>query len=267
MADTDLMWKPEKDFAGSLAQGARPSQQDAYAFSEPSHGDKPGDLLLVLADGMGGHQGGSVASRTAVESYFDAWFETTTAPLLQQRMLDCLEFANRCIEDTADQADGTLDGMGCTLVAVFIRQRQLSWISVGDSPMWLFREGKLDRLNAEHSMRPILASRVAAGQMTADQAACHPERNHLISALVGAPITMIDAPDTPISLQPGDIILAASDGILTLSENSLQQLLSNHSAVDAGDLAQLLLDAVAAEEHPKQDNTTVAIIRVPVSIS
>ena len=133
--------------------------------------------------------------------------------------------------------------------------------------MWLFRDGKLTRLNEEHSMRPILAARVAAGHITQEDAARHPERNHLISALVGAPITMIDAPDNPVALQPGDIILAASDGILTLSEDNLQQILRSHSTADACDLAQMLLDAVAAEDHPKQDNTTVAIIRVPASTS
>jgi serine/threonine protein phosphatase PrpC len=259
---SEPLWKAEENFAGSLIQGKRSSQQDAYAFFDPGDTD---ELLLVLADGMGGHQGGSVASQTAVHSFIDAWGQSGDAPLVQERMLDCLQFANRCIEEEAESSNGALDGMGCTLVAVLVHHQQLRWVSVGDSPLWLYRDGQLQRLNLEHSMRPILAARVAAGHMTEAQAAHHPERNHLLAAVNGGPLAMIDIPEEATPLQAGDIILAASDGLFILPDNRIIELLESQREHGANTLAQCLLEAVEAENHPKQDNTTVAIIQVPAS--
>ena len=75
--------------------------------------------------------------------------------------------------------------MGCTLLAVVLAQEGLYWISVGDSPLWLWRAGRLHRLNQDHAYRSILAHRVHEGEMSADDAARHPDRNALISAVTG----------------------------------------------------------------------------------
>jgi len=252
----------ETDFAGGYTIGARESQQDMYAFSSPDDSAR-GELLIVVSDGMGGHRGGQMASQTAVSAFFEHWFnEPQNAPA--ERLHQALLAANHRIATVAADNPTELEGMGCTFVAaVFSPLEGLHWISVGDSSLFLFRDGKLTRLNEEHSMRSVLEKEVLAGKITEKEAANFPGRSQLLSALNGEEISMIDLPDLPTPLCPGDMVLAASDGLLTVDTATITKLMTAHGKGPAAELVRKLLDAVAAKRMPKQDNTTVAILRVP----
>ncbi len=115
-------------------------------------------------------------------------------------------------------------GMASTLVAVVIKKDTIQWISVGDSPLWLYSNGELSRLNADHSMKPILEEHVKLGKLTTEEAATHPDRNMLRSAVVGTYIKYIDQSLDALELSPGDIILSGSDGIETLSEAEISEI-------------------------------------------
>ena len=131
-------WRGE----GGQHQGARPYQEDSWALR--TLGD--GTLLAVVADGMGGHAGGAVASKVAVEAFVHAIEQGGGLP-------DGLQDANAAVGRTA-AGKAELAGMGATLVAAQVRGDEVRWVSVGDSPFFMVSAGKLERLNADHSMAP-----------------------------------------------------------------------------------------------------------------
>jgi len=229
----------EVDFAGRQIQGTRPSQEDFFAFSE----QPGGGLLAVLADGVGGHVGGNIASQTAACGFSEG-FEIAEGSV-PNRLRSALNLANDRVGAAVDQNPGLTD-MATTIVAVHVQERQLHWLSVGDSLLILFRGGKLQRLNADHS---------AIGQ---NPAATH---NLILSAISGLRIPMVDAPENAFPLLPGDIVIAASDGILTLTTGEIAAYCSVTRKSSACDIVQTLLRRVGAKERAHQDNTTIVAIK------
>ena len=267
----------ERDFAGAQLLGTRDEQQDAYAFSIVGSPDEPesaASLFVVLADGMGGHFGGRQASLAAVQGGVDAFFGHVEkqdknavgargeSALSSGCMAAVLSAANRSLGLAIRREPGQMEGAGTTFLAFAVSRSKLIWISVGDSPLLLWRGGKLGRFNADHSMRSILAEKVKQGQMPAADLADHPERNVLISALLGGAIEEIDAPTTAFDLQHGDTIVAASDGLLTLTGPEIGAVLRKSRKKPARGVALSLLDAVTAKRRPSQDNTTVAVVHI-----
>ncbi|MGB8354712.1 MAG: protein phosphatase 2C domain-containing protein [Chthoniobacteraceae bacterium] len=253
---------PEKDFAGRQARGARGHQEDAYAFTDISSTDgshREEGLLAVIADGMGGHTSGERASELALESFIDAFHEA--GGTLRERLKNAAVAANDALaEELKRQPE--LEGMGTTLLAVGVTKNGAEWVSVGDSPLYLWSRNKLTRLNEDHSFRPVLQEMLALGKITPPEMARHPFRNLLRAAITGAEIELIDLSEEPVALHEGDMILAATDGIQTLSDDAIAAILAKASmANDAFVLASGLVQGVLAAGHPKQDNTTVAIIK------
>jgi PPM family protein phosphatase len=226
-----MAWRGE----GAQHQGARAYQEDSWALRTLADGA----LLAVLADGMGGHAGGAVASRLAVGAFLMAMEQGGS-------LANALDAANRAVGEAA-RRDPALDNMGTTLVAAVLENDEVRWISVGDSPFYLAARGRLERLNADHSMVPQIEALVARGIMTAEQAAYHPGRHTLREAVMGKPLTLID--EGRRGLQPGDRLLVCSDGIETLDANGIVRA--------AARPVQALIDAVLAVGAPGQDNVTV----------
>ena len=166
--------------------------------------------------------------------------------------------ANNALSSAID-AHPALDGMGTTVVAAVISQRGLEWISVGDSPLWLFREGQLRRLNADHSMAAVFADLVAVGRMTQEEAATDPKRHALRSAVMGDDIHLIDVSSQPVALKRGDRVILASDGLLTLADDEIARILQTMQAAPLSEVSDALIQAVEDAAHPHQDNTTVLL--------
>ena len=245
-------------FAARQIPGKREYQEDDYGLLDGRDLGLDGNehSMLLVADGMGGHVGGATASgllsKTFVEQYPQA-----SGPIVD-RLRDCLEAANKAI-DAAIAENPALDSMGSTLLAAVISSEGLNWISVGDSPLWLFRKGQLERLNADHSMAPVLADLVTTGRMTAEEAAQDPRRHSLRSAVMGDDIPLIDVSSQPVAVQQGDRLLLASDGLLTLSDQEIAAILKKTQDAPLADSAEALIQAVEDAEHPHQDNTTVLL--------
>ena len=159
------------------------------------------------------------------------------------------------------QSAFSLSDMGATLVAALVIGPVLYWVSVGDSLLWLFRDGELLRLNEDHSMRPLLLELAEAGELSEEEILYHPAAHQLRSVVHGRDLPLVDMAAEGYPLEAGDVILLASDGIETLSAAALTKTLQAH-ADDAGALTQALLDGVAAAGAPRQDNTTVLAYRV-----
>ena len=151
--------------------------------------------------------------------------------------------------------------MGATLLAVVVAGTRAFWLSVGDSPLFHFRAGALTQLNDDHSLAPQIDMLVEAGLLDAESALTHPNRNTLTSAVVGTEIPKIDCPQKPASLQSGDILIAASDGIQFLSGEELEHTLICHEQLSSAELVNQILDKLHQLEIPDLDNIGVALIR------
>jgi PPM family protein phosphatase len=220
---------------GSQHQGARPYQEDSWALV--TLGD--GSLLAIVADGMGGHAGGAVASKLAVDAFVHA---------VEQGggLADGLQDANEAVRIGAERKP-ELAGMGATIVAAQVRGDEVRWISVGDSPFFLLSAGKLERLNADHSMAPQIDALVARGMLTAEEAEQHPGRHTLREAVMGDPLTLIDKGSRRLGVDAR--LLLCSDGVQTLTA---EEIVAAASRPASGLVEQVL---AAAKDH--QDNVTV----------
>lgn len=246
-------------YDAGIGQGRRARQEDEYGVFELPPELDAGDLLLVLADGMGGEQAGARASNLAVRSFIET-YDQVVADTIPGRLEDTLLLVNDRIALEVATDPRHLGGMGCTLVAVVLADEGVYWISVGDSPLWLWRRGRLRRLNQDHAYRSVLAHHVSNGEMSAADAARHPDRNALISALTGDKLSLVDLPRQAYPLNNGDQLLLASDGVLTLAEREIAAVLAGGVPGETGP-CQRLLAAVTARQHATQDNTTVLWVR------
>ena len=244
----------EGRFAARQIPGGREYQEDDYGLIESGASDR--DEVLVIADGMGGQVSGDTASHTVIKTFIETYSDTTG--LISDRLRACLKAANDALA-SAIGAHPALAGMGTTVVATVISQRGLEWISVGDSPLWLFREGQLRRLNADHSMAAVFADLVAVGRMTEEEAATDPKRHALRSAVMGDEIHLIDVSSQPVALKRGDRVVLASDGLLTLADGEIARILQTMQDAPLSEIAEALIQAVEDAAHPHQDNTTVLL--------
>lgn len=227
--------------------GKREHQEDSYLVRH-----YPAGTLAVLCDGMGGHQFGALASSTAAKEFVDAFEGDSDSPV-SQRLLNALEAANAAVR--AAFSDVGAYG-GTTLVAAYIGGGVLWWVSVGDSPLYLWRHHRLIRLNEDHSMRAVYMQYVQSGCLTFEEAVM---RGHALrSAVTGEAISMIDSSVTPYPLLPGDRIILTSDGTDDLLYTSVladdvKALLDERS----GNLAVRITEACRLLENPYADNVTV----------
>ncbi len=241
----------------SIAQwiGCREKQEDSYRVKY-----FPDGLLVVVADGMGGHHFGEVASAEAVCAFEDSFAESASAEQpVAERLMAALHAANdavgRAFSDSCKRG-------GTTLVAAFMGQGVIRWVSVGDSPLLLWRGGRLLRLNADHSLRAILMDYVSAGTMSHSEAM---QRGHqLRSALCGGEMSLVDSPATPQPLLPGDRIIVATDGVddLLLTpvlSDEVRELLSDRD----GNLSVRVVEACQALNDAGADNVTVVSVDWP----
>lgn len=247
-------------FAGNLDQGARKSQQDSFGFVPPDDLGGQDRLLLLVADGMGGYAGGDVASSEAVAAFVEGFFAREGIPIVE-RLVEAAYDANERIYELI-RVDSSLGGMGTTLVGAYVEGPLLHWVSVGDSPLYLYRNGEVIRLNAEHSMREEMAQKVASGELTEEEAAAHPDRNCLLSALNGHPIEMMDAPDEPFRLFRGDLLIACSDGVLTLDPKRFRKAIEITRDEPAAEVVRRVLRDIRGRRRDTQDNATVAVIKM-----
>lgn len=254
---TKIVWRA----AGDLIKGGRAYQEDAFGIDAGSAGDAS-RMLLVLADGMGGHAGGAVASALAIERFHLA--VATGSEEAEARLARALVETNEAIGARAT-ADDTLAGMGCTLVAAWLDELKLTWISVGDSPLWLYDGERLTRLNEDHSMAPVLAARVRRGEMTANAAARHPSRNALRSAVTGEEIHLVDLAHATIPAAGDVLVVLASDGILTLDDEEIAAELNRSWQQEPARIVAGLLEAVAGKGVPDQDNATVVVAKATIA--
>jgi PPM family protein phosphatase len=230
-----------EQYAGTDTGRQRRANEDSHLARAP---------LFVVADGMGGAQAGEVASRIAIESFQDglqdaAAPETALAELTQRANAHIHELSH----SNAEQA-----GMGTTLTAVYVGEREISIAHVGDSRAYRLRDGVLERLTEDHSLVDEL---LRQGRLTPEEALEHPQRSVITRAL--GPEGVVEVDTRSYSARDGDVYLLCSDGLTTmLSEDRLAELLLAHASLrEAGEAL-----IAAANEAGGRDNITVVLLRV-----
>ncbi len=216
-------------------------------------------MVAILADGMGGHAAGALAAQTICDTFIDRYVKASGEAT--ERLQSSLFAANRELALKV-KADDELAGMGATAVGLSVGTWGAHWISVGDSPLFLYRDRELVVLNEDHSMAPVLDKMAERGEISHRDAKADGRRHFLRSAVSGSEIEMVDRSVMPLPLSPDDYLVIASDGIQTLENDAIRNCVAAHCAAGANRVATELLAAVEAEGIPHQDNATVLVIKV-----
>jgi protein phosphatase len=204
--------------------------------------------LIAVADGMGGHQGGEVASATALEVLLAEYVE-------RHDLRDAAVAANDAVYDRSLE-DDAVRGMGTTLTAAVVGDDHETLIfgHVGDSRAYLFRDGELRRVTTDHSLVEEL---LLAGELTEDEAFRDPRRSQITRAVGLEPGVEVDL--YPVALVAGDRVLLCSDGLTDMvRDDVLTEALANEPDPEA--VAQRLVDA--ANANGGVDNITVVVADV-----
>lgn len=229
----------------------RKSNQDYTA----TFTNQKNQLLALLADGMGGHQAGDIASRQAVEEIGIAWEATTIddSEKAVQWFLQHIQQTNQRIFEKG-QSQPTLSGMGTTLEVVTLLDNHLALAHVGDSRIYLFREQRLIALTEDHSLVNAL---LKSGEITQEMAENHPRKN-IITRSLGMPGSL--EVDVAIHrIEDHDQLLLCSDGLTNMvSEPKITQILLEAASLQ--DASQRLIDEANAKGG--LDNITVLLIDV-----
>ena len=241
----------------SMAQtvGARQEQQDSMYCSNWNDGRtiQTRGLLAAVSDGIGGLKDGNVASQTAMQTMRTLFHQETAAIPAADFLLKLAAAAQKKVY--ALNANGA--NCGATLVSVLIRGRNLWFLSIGDSHIYLYRAGALLQLNREHTLgRENAEKQTLTGKgeaLTAKRAGA------LTSYLGKKDLTLIDRSLQPMKLLPGDRIVLMSDGVFnTLSDDEIIRCLRT----DPASCAQSMITAVDQKQNPRQDNASVVVISV-----
>lgn len=246
----------ELDIATAETIGSRAEQQDAATIVRIGEGGEA--ALLVLADGLGGHADGAQAARIVIETFRERAASGAFGGLNPDcdALDEAIEEANGRIRSAGDPMDER--GMGSTAVAAVVAEGRLDWVSVGDSHLYVWRRGRLAKLNADHSRAGMM---IRHGHAPDDPAVLE-ARSLLASALMGRPIEEIDKPTVSIALAIGDVILLASDGLDVLSDAEIAHTIGESADRGADAISQALVAAVLDLGLSRQDNATVVAARV-----
>ncbi|WP_321473604.1 Stp1/IreP family PP2C-type Ser/Thr phosphatase [uncultured Paludibaculum sp.] len=212
-------------------------------------------LLLVVADGMGGHKAGEVASQTAVEMIEQEYRSARGTP--GEALAKAFQRAHREILNLAAH-DPSLKGMGTTCTALAIVHREAWAAHVGDSRLYLIRDGGIYQLSEDHTQCMEL---VRQGAMTLAEAHKHEDRNVLCRAMGTRPDLDAMTWPEPLPVQAGDCFLLCSDGLHDLVTNA--EIRGVVAGSDTQEACQKLVQM--ARDRGGYDNITVAIARIPTA--
>ena len=232
-----------KVFASTDIGKMRPINEDSYYMPGA------GESFCAVADGMGGHKAGEVASEIAVREFSRA-MRKAKAPY-DQAIRAAVERANAAIYAAAREKD-EFSGMGTTLTALYFHGDTAFLAHVGDSRAYLIRNGAIVRVTADHT---LVEEMVLQGLITLEEARVHPKRNYLTRALGTAPSVEVDV--IRMDVRSDDVYLLCSDGLSNhVSEREMREIIFSGESGDAC-VARLIKCAL---NHGGTDNITAMLV-------
>lgn len=248
--------RPGVEVAGLSDVGCqRENNEDSFLYWEPADDREFQRMgrLAVIADGMGGYEGGQEASRIAVETVRDV-YDKVMQNDPQVALVEAFLTAHDKIQNYAVE-NPELQGMGTTCTALVIRERQMHLAHVGDSRLYLVRDSGISRLTRDHS---YVGRLVESGIVRAEDAERHPQRHILTAALGAGSELAVDGMEQTMKLQEGDDLLLCTDGLWgVVTEDEMQNAMANYTPIECcRELVKL------ARQRGGPDNITLQVLRL-----
>lgn len=232
----------------------RAVNEDCVLFSVPDDGspDAEHGVLALVADGMGGHAAGEVASQIAAKSVHYLFYRQ--AQSVPAALSEAFAAANLAIHNRA-QSDPTCAGMGTTCTAVVVRDNHIWLGHVGDSRAYLIRNGKIYRISEDHS---LVAELVRQGTITESEAKDFPDRNVILRALGIEPVVNPMMWREGLPAKPGDVLVLCSDGLSDIVDDDT--IRAKASSLAPADACEALIRSALDAQAP--DNVSVGVLAV-----
>jgi len=248
--------RPGVEVSGQSDIGCqRENNEDSFGYWEPEDDEEfvRKGRLAIVADGMGGYEGGQEASHLAVETV-SSFYRDHNGRDPQQILNEGLQAAHDRVREYGF-AHPKLRGMGTTCTAIALVGNALYFSHVGDSRLYLVRNGQIAQVTRDHS---YVGRLVESGVISREEAEKHPQRNILTAALGTSADLIMDAPAQPEKLFPRDVLVVCSDGLWgQMQDVEILQAVANNSPEAAG---RELIDL--ARERGGPDNITLQVLRI-----
>lgn len=239
--------------------GNRSEQQDRVGYEVKDTGG-----LIVLCDGMGGHEGGSLASNIAVEEFLQAYQMYTGDDNPQQFLLQMVDLLDKKIT-TLKKPDCTKMRAGSTLSAILLEKNNLHWVSVGDSRIYIYRNDEFVQVTKDHNYMMLLDERKKQGQISETEYQLEIGKGNVLISFLGVNgLPYVEHNSAPLGLLSGDIVVLITDGIYKLlSDDEVhEQLQKGQTLEDILKNIHRLTKQKAIANNVKQDNISIALIKI-----
>lgn len=239
--------------------GDRNEQQDSvgYLFQDDS-------CFVAICDGMGGHQGGKIASNLAINHIVNTLKKRPKVHNPEELLIEEMIAIDKEISSLTDENNENLEA-GTTFVGAWVFDKSFYWMSVGDSRLYLYRSGELAQVTQDHIYKTVLDEQLHTGEITAEEYSREIIRGEaLISYLGFGNMQLFDNNTNPFILRQGDKLLLMSDGLYKLvSDDEIKTILNNFSNISEALYAlNLKASKNAKKSNVSRDNMTVAIVTV-----
>jgi len=234
----------------------RSNNEDAGSFFKinDDHISREKGCLMIVADGMGGHNAGEVASRMAIDIISNEYYKRNGDRSPERSLLKAFESANKQIFEKAG-ANANCKGMGTTCTAIAVSGTDIYFAHAGDSRAYLYRNKQISRITEDHTYVQEL---VKKGDITLQEAETHPQRNILTNAMGTKPRLRVDTGKYPVAFERHDRLLLCSDGLYDyLADDELAEAMQMPSL---GNLADHLI--AEAKRRGGKDNITLVLAEI-----
>ena len=242
--------------------GDRKYQQDFFLFTPDTDSEavKDSGMLAIVCDGMGGMEGGEIASRMCAELVYNGYYQVGKVDDVCQVLKELITAADGEVSALTDQ-NGRKLRSGTTAIAAVVRGSKAYWVSTGDSRIYYLHNGRLERITRDHNFRLLLQEQCNAGYITQEEVETDGEKEALLSDVGKGSNPLIDTRVNEFGTAKNDMLLLCSDGLYkALPDEEIQRLMLQH-ADSCAHLPKVLTRAAMAGGRPgKHDNITVITV-------
>ena len=237
--------------------GDREEQQDSAGFHL-----KNNEGIIVVCDGMGGHEGGQIAGTIATETILNGYLEDYPCDDPHSWLIDIASEADGQVKRLHHQSGAPLQA-GSTVVSAYIKGNALYWLSVGDSRLYIFRDEELVQATADHNYKALLEQQLDSGMIDSDTYNSKITQGEALVSYLGlGGLPFIEANDIPFELKSGDRILLTTDGLYKLvPDERIRNILNNFENIREA-LDAIEKRAEKCGKNVSRDNMTVALIKI-----
>lgn len=241
--------KPEVIIGNAQSIGSRSEQEDSFASVINDHG-----VMAALADGMGGYSNGKIASNLAVNLFIKEFSKKRQIEPVDKFFRDTLMLCNKKL---LEKAKGKKSGT--TMIVVIISEGYLSWASVGDSAIALFRNQEFHNLNQKQIFQTVLEKEYLSGHISKEEVLNNPKKKRLTNYIGHENFREIITSKRAIKLQHGDRVILCSDGVYnSITEMEMEKILSKN--LPPHKAAEEIIDIIREKNIKDQDNATIIIL-------